>query len=178
VTLARQRQRMPDASARRSTRGNRRSLMHTENSLVIRADLATVYDLAAAVERWPAILPHYRWVRVLEDHGGRRVVEMAAHRDGVPLWWCAEQVLDPAARRISFRHVRGVTTGMAVEWSFLPDANGVRVSIHHDLHLGWPVVGGIVANCIIGPLFVSNIAGKTLRRIKLLAERSGGLRRL
>ena len=148
--------------------------MHTENSVVIRADLATVYDLAAAVQRWPAILPHYRWVRVLEDDGDRRVVEMAAHRDGIPLWWCAEQVLDPAARRITFRHVRGITADMAVEWSFHPDANGVRVSISHDLRLGWPLVGGLVANCIIGPLFVSNIAGKTLRRIKLVAERTGG----
>lgn len=147
--------------------------MHTENAIVIRAGLATVYELAAAVERWPTLLPHYRWVRVLEGRDTYRVVEMAAHRSGIPLWWCAEQVLDPVAPRITFRHVRGITAGMAVEWSFVPGPDGVRVRIRHDLRLRWPLVGGFVASRIIGPLFVSNIAGKTLRQIKLLAERAG-----
>jgi len=42
-------------------------------------DLA--FHVAADVERWPAILPHYRWVRFAEKRGfaeGR--VEMAAWR--------------------------------------------------------------------------------------------------
>ena len=52
--------------------------MHTENEIFIRADMAEIYQLAAPVERWPEILPHYRWVRVLADNGDRRLVEMAA----------------------------------------------------------------------------------------------------
>ena len=51
-----------------------------------------------------------------------------------------------------------------------PAPGGVRVSIRHDLALGWPLIGGLAAERIIGPLFVANIAGKTLRRIKALAE--------
>ncbi len=144
--------------------------MHTENAILIRADVQTIYELAAAVERWPALLPHYRRVRVLADYGDRRLVEMAAHRDGIPVWWCAEQVRDPRVPRITFRHVRGITTGMAVEWTFAASAEGVRVSIRHDLRLRWPLIGGLVADYIIGPQFVANIAGKTLRRIKALAE--------
>jgi ribosome-associated toxin RatA of RatAB toxin-antitoxin module len=144
--------------------------MHTENSILIRADAAAIYALAAAVERWPALLPHYRWVRVLAENGPRRLVEMAARRDVIPVRWQAEQVCDPATPRITFRHVRGITTGMEVEWRFTPCADGTHVSIQHGLHLGWPLVGGLVADYIIGPLFVANIAGKTLRRIKALAE--------
>jgi ribosome-associated toxin RatA of RatAB toxin-antitoxin module len=144
--------------------------MHTENSILIRADAAAIYALAAAVERWPALLPHYRRVRVLAKDGPRRLVEMAARRDVIPVRWQAEQICDPATPRIAFRHVRGVTTGMEVEWRFTPDADGTRVSIHHDLRLGWPLVGGLVADHIIGPLFVANIAGKTLHCIKALAE--------
>jgi hypothetical protein len=111
-------------------------------------------------------------VRVLEERGDWRLVEMAARRDGIPVWWCAEQVRDPHTPRIAFRHVRGVTRGMAVEWSFTPVSEGVRVAIRHDLRLAWPLVGGLVADHVIGPLFVANIAGKTLRCIKVLAEAS------
>ncbi len=148
--------------------------MHTENEILIRADAAEVYRLAAPVERWPEILPHYRWVRVLEDDGeGRRLVEMAARRDFIPVRWRAEQRLFPDVPRITFRHVGGVTKGMEVEWAFAPRGERVvRVGILHDLPrlVGWPLIGGVVAERIVGPFFVSNIAGKTLGRIKELAE--------
>jgi hypothetical protein len=44
------------------------------------------------------------------------------------------------------------------------------VSIHHELELGWPLIGGFVAERIIGPQFIDAIARRTLRRIKALAE--------
>ncbi len=147
--------------------------MHTDNSILIQADPHTIYRLAAAVERWPELLPHYRWVRVLATDGHRRIVEMAARRDLIPVRWTAEQVLYPDEPRITFRHIRGVTTGMDVEWRFQPGPDGVQVSIRHNLRLRWPLIGGLVADYIIGPQFVANIAGKTLRRIKALAEAEG-----
>ncbi len=156
--------------------------MHTENEILIRADAAEVYGLAAPVERWPKILPHYRWVRVLEDDGeGRRLVEMAALRDFIPVRWRAEQRLFPEEPRIAFRHVGGVTKGMEVEWAFAPQGDGaVRVSILHDLErglAGWPLIGDLAAERIVGPFFVSDIAGKTLGRIKELAEAGAGRER-
>jgi ribosome-associated toxin RatA of RatAB toxin-antitoxin module len=156
--------------------------LHTKNEILIRAEAAEVYGLAAPVERWPDILPHYRWVRILEDDGeGRRVVEMAALRNFIPVRWRAEQLLFPEVPRIVFRHVGGVTKGMEVEWVFAPQDDGVvRVSILHDLErglAGWPLVGGVVADRVVGPFFVSNIAGKTLGRIKELAEARARRRR-
>src|SRR3954447_13402576 len=106
--------------------------MHTENSVVISAPREVIYGLAAAVERWPEILPHYGRVRVLFEDGPRRLVEMAAHRDGIPVRWWAEQVRFPEEARITFRHVRGVTAGMEVEWHLEPGPEGVEVSIRHD----------------------------------------------
>jgi uncharacterized membrane protein len=144
--------------------------VQTENAIVIQADVMTIYQLAAAVERWPALLPHYRSVRVLRTQGNRRLVAMAAYRDGIPISWWAEQTCDPTIPRITFHHVRGVTRGMDVEWRFDARPDGVHVAIHHDLRLGWPLVGGWVADRVIGPFFIANVAGKTLRRIKLLAE--------
>jgi ribosome-associated toxin RatA of RatAB toxin-antitoxin module len=149
----------------------REETLHTENRIFIRARASDVYRFAASVERWPEILPHYRWVRILEEKGDRRLVEMAASRDGIPVRWRAKQELFPEEPRITFRHVGGVTKGMEVEWLFEPAGDGaVRVAILHDLHLGWPLIGGLVAERIIGPFFVSNIAGKTLNRMKELAE--------
>ncbi len=147
--------------------------MHTENEIFIRADIAEIYQLAAPVERWPEILPHYRWVRVLADNGDRRLVEMAARRDRIPVRWRAEQRLFPEEPRITFRHVGGVTKGMEVKWVFEPtEQGGVRVAILHDLPRlhGLPLLGDLAAHRIVGPLFVKDIAGKTLRRIKELAE--------
>lgn len=144
--------------------------MHTENSILIRASLEDVYDLAMSVEDWPRILPHYRYVRIHDTAGRCRVVEMAARRDAIPVWWMSVQECHPDVPEIAYHHVRGITKGMEVEWTFEPGANGVLVRIYHELRLDWPLIGGIVADWIIGPLFVESIARRTLVRIKALAE--------
>lgn len=147
--------------------------MWVANRIVIGAPVERIYELGAAVERWPALLPHYRWVRVLDERAGERVVEMACWRDHIPLRWTAIERLEPEGPRILFRHVRGVTRGMEVAWRFQPVEDGVEVRIEHALTLGWPLIGPAVADRIIGPLFISDVAGKTLRRIKQLAEAGG-----
>lgn len=144
--------------------------MNVSNAVLIRAPLQQVYELAADVERWPILLPHYRWVRVLDRRGDWREVEMACWRDIVPIRWRAVLVLRPAIPRLDFRHVAGVTRGMVVSWNFAAGADGVWVTIQHDLELRWPLVGRAIGDLIIGPQFVSNVAGKTLHRIKELAE--------
>jgi hypothetical protein len=62
---------------------------------------------------------------------------------------------------------------MEVAWHLRPVDGGqgeVDVSIEHALRLRWPLVGELVASRIIGPQFVEAIAGRTLRRVKELAE--------
>jgi hypothetical protein len=59
---------------------------------------------------------------------------------------------------------------MEVAWRFEPKQAGWEVSIEHQLHLGWPLIGGFAAERVIGPQFVEAIAMRTLRRVKLLAE--------
>ena len=145
--------------------------MRLENSILVDAPADIIFRLAADVVRWPEILPHYRFVRVLGWRGSQTLVKMAARRDGIPVSWTSILEPRPAERRILFRHVRGVTRGMEVEWRLESQPEGsTRVSIRHDFEPGWPLVGGRVAHLIIGEFFVRNIAGKTLRRIKELAE--------
>ena len=108
--------------------------MHSENTVEMAGDLEQIVALAADVERWPTILPHYRWVTLLEGGGDRKTVEMAARRGRIPVRWRAVQEIDRTGPTpvIRFRHVGGVTKGMEVAWTFDPRPGAVRVRIHHD----------------------------------------------
>ncbi len=129
-----------------------------------------IFRLAAEVERWPDILPHYRYVRPLPPDDGTRHFAMGARRGLIPVSWAATQRPMADERRIEFHHTGGVTRGMDVAWRFEPSADGWDVSIEHALELRWPVIGGVVADRVIGPQFIDAIAGRTLRTIKRLAE--------
>jgi hypothetical protein len=146
--------------------------MRTENTVEMRGDLDHIVALAADIERWPKILPHYRWVTLLEGGGDRKVVEMAARRGRIPVKWRAVQTIerDGVTPVIRFHHIGGVTKGMDVAWLFNVRDGAVDVTIDHDFTPPWPVVGGPVANGIIGPHFVEVIAGKTLATIKGIVE--------
>ena len=137
------------------------------------------FRTAADVERWPSILPHYRWVRFRRKDGfAAGVVEMAAWRRfgpvGWPTWWVSEMDHDPAARTVTYRHVDGVTRGMDVVWKVEPlEGGGSHLSIVHEWSgPGWPVLGPVAADAVIGPWFVSAIAGRTLAGVAAEAERA------
>jgi ribosome-associated toxin RatA of RatAB toxin-antitoxin module len=137
-----------------------------------------LFRSAADVERWPEILPHYRWVRFHDKRGfGQGVVEMAAWRDFLgpiryPTWWVSEMSADPGEPIVRYRHVDGITRRMDVSWEFLPDPGGTRVRIVHEWEgPAWPLIRRIAADHVIGPHFVSVIARRTLAGICTHAER-------
>lgn len=142
----------------------------TRNTVEIAAPAAAVFALGAATERWPEILPHYRYVRVLRDDGPKRVVAMGAWQDVFPIRWVAEQINDPAVPHIRFRHLRGWTRGMDVEWIFEPFAGGTRVTIEHRLEFRFPVAAEWLGRRLVSDYFVHGVAAKTLARVKVLAE--------
>ena len=149
--------------------------MRTVDQIQIRTQLANAFSAASSVERWPALLPHYRWVRFLERRGDGGVVEMAARRPfgpvSYPAWWVSEMAVDRARGEIRYRHIRGITTGMDVVWRFAPDGNGVNVTIVHEwAGPGWPLIGRLAADFVIGPVFVHGIASRTLAGLKRALE--------
>lgn len=146
--------------------------MRTRIHQLIHAPFELVFALAADVERWPELLPHYRYVRRVPDAADRHF-EMGARRGPIPVRWRAIQRPLPEERRIEFVHTGGVTRGMAVAWRFEERGDGLDVSIEHDLELGWPLIGDFAARRVIGPQFIDAIAGRTLRRVKELAEAVG-----
>ncbi len=142
----------------------------TQTSIEIAAPAPAIYAFASATERWPEYLPHYRFVRVLEQNGPTRVVEMAAWRDFIPLKWVARQTNDPSRPHIAFHHLQGWTRGMDVEWRFEPTQGGTRVTIEHRLQFAFPIASEWLGEYVVGRFFIDNIARKTLARMKALAE--------
>ena len=156
--------------------------MKTSNTVTMHASYDRIFDLGSRVERWAHILPHYRYVRLLRVDGNRRLVRMSAWRDFIPVTWTAIETIHPGTPahpgRIDFRHVRGLTRGMDVVWRFdvEPQPGPVHVTIAHDLpNPTFPVklLGPTLTHRIVGRAFIGYIAGKTMARIKELAEDSG-----
>ena len=146
--------------------------MRTANTIRMAGDLATIVALAADVERWPVLLPHYRWVTLLAGGGDEKTVEMAARRGRFPVRWRAVQRIarGGATPVIHYRHIGGVTTGMIVAWTFTPGPDAVTVRIDHEFAPAWPLVGAFAADRVIGPSFVEPIASQTLATIKAIVE--------
>jgi uncharacterized membrane protein len=152
--------------------------MRTVDCIIMKAPVDRVFEAARDVERWPALLQHYRWVRMLERRPGGGLVEMAAWRPfgslNYPTWWVSEMQTDTAARTVRYQHVRGITSGMDVIWRMVPEEQGTRVTIIHEWDgPAWPLIGAAAASWVIGPVFVHGIASRTLSGIARHVERYG-----
>jgi uncharacterized membrane protein len=149
--------------------------VRTVDQTRMRAPVARVLEAAADVERWPELLSHYRWVRLLERRPDGGIVEMAAWRPfgpvGYPTWWVSEMRVDRSTPAVHYRHVRGITAGMDVVWRFVPDAGGTDITIVHQWSgPRWPLIGRAAAELVIGPVFIHGIASRTLAGIKRHVE--------
>jgi uncharacterized membrane protein len=153
--------------------------VRTLDEQICHAPADVAFQVAADVEDWPRILSHYRWVRFQrKDSFAQGLVEMAAWRHfaalGYPTWWVSEMEYDAPSLTVRYRHVQGVTTGMDVVWQVrpLPDGTSSHLSIIHEWDgPTWPVIGRFAADHVIGPGFVSHIAGLTLKGVATEAER-------
>lgn len=144
--------------------------MFVQDTVLIRGagepELLHAYTLAADIEHWPAVLPHYRFIRIRQRDGLKCVADFGASRSGFPCSWQACQVLWPEERRITYEHLRGVTRGMKVQWRFSVETDGVRMTVDHSLTYRVPLAGELFARLVVGRLFVHHIAGRTLDGIR------------
>lgn len=145
---------------------------------IARAPEDLCFRIARDIERWPIILPHYRWVRFQRRDGpGRGSVEMAAWRVFLgplryPTWWVSEMRSDETALTIDYEHLAGITRGMTVRWEILPAGVETLMRISHSWDgPRWPLVQEPAWTRLIGPHFVSYIARRTLAGIAVEAER-------
>lgn len=153
-------------------------MMRTVDEAIVAATPDEVFRHAADVEHWPDILPHYRWVRILEGSTTKGVVEMAAYRPFGPLnwptWWVSEMTTDRERREVRYRHIHGITTGMTVLWRVTPHTMGAHILLTHDwAGPPWPLIRRPAAEWVIGPVFVHGIASRTIAGV---ARAAGAMR--
>jgi ribosome-associated toxin RatA of RatAB toxin-antitoxin module len=145
--------------------------MRSETSIWIEAPAPALFDLVSDLSGWEKALPHYRYVRILGRQDGATHAAMSARRGPIPVFWEALQTVDPKARTIRFQHVRGITRGMDVLWSFEEEGGGTRARVDHTLDFKVPVVGRWLAERVIAREFIEPIVAKTLGCFRALAER-------
>lgn len=154
-------------------------MMRTVDEALVAAPPDHVFAVAADVEGWPAILPHYRWVRMVEGTREQGIVEMAAFRPfglfNWPTWWRSEMRMDVTRREVRYRHIGGITTGMDVLWRVTAREGGSHILLTHDwTGPRWPLIRRPAAEWVIGPVFVHGIASRTIAGVQRAAERPHG----
>ena len=148
--------------------------MHTETMIVMHAPLDHIFARAADLSLWPEMLPHYRSIMYYEKSEQRNVVRMSAWRGWIPISWTSVQEVDHERREIRFLHLKAFTKGMVVVWTFTKTDEGVAVRIRHDLKPSIPLIGGLIADHIVGRFFIGYIAPRTLAHMKQYVESSHG----
>jgi ribosome-associated toxin RatA of RatAB toxin-antitoxin module len=149
--------------------------MNVTQSIEVTAAPDRVYAVAHDVPNWGVLLPHYRYVRVLERDGNDCVCMMAARRDWFVVRWTAAVHLLPEIPRIEFTHVDGPTTGMRVAWIFDATPHGTRLTITHELSdVKPPLVRTWLGQQIAAKFFIEPIARRTLACMKAFAEDRNG----
>lgn len=151
--------------------------MITIDERLVRAPADLCFRVAADVERWPDILPHYRYVRFREKRSfGHGIVEMSAWRPfpaglKFPTWWLSEMRSEPNEPAVYYKHIDGVTRGMDVKWELNARGNETFIRLFHTWDgPAWPLISGVTADWVIGPHFISAIAQRTLAGVAREAE--------
>jgi ribosome-associated toxin RatA of RatAB toxin-antitoxin module len=144
---------------------------------VVHAPAEVCFRVAADVESWPDILPHYRWVRFHDKQSfGQGVVEMSAWRQfpaGVkyPTWWVSQMRVASDEPAVYYKHIDGITRGMDVKWEFNRRGQDTFVRLFHTWDgPSWPLIKTVAAEWVILPHFVSAIAQRTLAGVARAAE--------
>ncbi len=151
--------------------------MHAENTISIAATPERVFNVASDLAQWPIVLPHYRRIVYLKRSESSNIVMMSAWRVmplipglKIPVRWTSEQQIDRQNMEVRFRHLKALTKGMRVIWTFLPAGKATNVRIVHDLDSEIPVVGKLLVEPIVGNFFVHFIANQTLKHMKAYLE--------
>lgn len=142
----------------------------------IRADRATVFNLLAEIELWPALFPHVRSARVLRRDGRRRLIVVRATWRSLPLGYTAVQTVDTAQGQMTIRHLSRLTNGSTAVWNVQAAADpagaadGVELRVQQQVVVPVPLIGGWLARALVGGRVARDLGQAMLDRVKEVAE--------
>jgi aromatase len=104
-----------------------------KHQIEIDAPVKLAFELIRYVECWPAIFPPCKAARVLEEDGGRQLIEISALANGQLMSWHSEREVHPEVRHISFRQVRPspLLERMEGDWHFHALSSGTLAVLEH-----------------------------------------------
>jgi ribosome-associated toxin RatA of RatAB toxin-antitoxin module len=149
--------------------------MKVTTKVHILGPLERVFSLAEDVMRWPEIMPHYKSVKLLDEYGNKKVLEMVAYVETssgkrvLPIKWTAIQESIPEERALSFWLIKGPLKDMEVEWTFgemeYRDKSIVEIGADYTFNKYL-----LIAKYAVGNFFVNNPFSNTLSYLKDIVE--------
>lgn len=113
-------------------------MARTDNSILIAAPLDLVWDMTNDVAKWPDLFTEYAEATILEQRGDTVRFRLSMHPDeNGKVWsWVSERTPDPSTRTVKARRVEtGPFEHMDIEWSYVPEGDGVRMRWVQDFHM-------------------------------------------
>ena len=107
-----------------------RTAGHTDNSVLIHADLDLVWELTNDVERWPELFTEYAAAEILDRDRDTVRFRLTMHPDeNGRVWsWVSERTGHRDERRVVARRVEpGPFRHMDIEWTYESESGGTRM---------------------------------------------------
>jgi aromatase len=111
---------------------------HTDNSIVIDADLDHVWRMTNDLRAWPDLFTEYSEVEVLVENGPTFRFRLKMHPDeSGRVWsWVSERTLDEAHHEVVARRLEpGPFEFMNIRWSYTPEGTGTRMRWVQDFRM-------------------------------------------
>ena len=117
---------------------NSRTVGHTDNSIVIDADIDHVWQMTNDLSAWPNLFTEYSEVEVLAQSGSMFRFRLKMHPDETGrVWsWVSERTLDEATHEVVARRLEpGPFEFMNIRWSYTPEGEGTRMRWVQDFRM-------------------------------------------
>lgn len=140
------------------------------------AHRATVFNLLAEVELWPALFPHIRSARVVRRDRRRRLIVVRAIWRQLPLGYTAVLTVDRERGEVTIRHLSRLTHGSVAVWSVrsaqeqAESADVVDVSVQQQVRVPIRFVGSLLARGFVGGRVARDLGQAMLERLAEVAE--------
>jgi aromatase len=115
-----------------------RTVGHTDNSVVIDADIDLVWRMTNDLASWPDLFTEYSEVEVLAQSGPKFRFRLKMHPDeNGRVWsWVSERTLDEAAHEVVARRVEpGPFEFMNIRWTYTPEGTATRMRWVQDFRM-------------------------------------------
>ena len=111
---------------------------HTDNSILIDADIDHVWAMTNDLASWPDLFTEYASIEILEQTETYFRFRLSMHPDeNGKVWsWVSERTLDPATHTVRARRVEpGPFEFMDIFWSYEREGTGTRMRWVQDFRM-------------------------------------------